>query len=101
MDKQAITTITRAADLLDRLAPDYQPDDTEQRMTATAQALRDLLPKPRFYAAGRNVWEQKDSGAVELVYSVSSHRVPDDATAHDIAQDIAASYNQRLGEVES
>jgi hypothetical protein len=97
MDKQAIATITQAAEWLEKCA---KSSDAEHGDAENAKALRDLLPKPRFYAEHRQVWE-RDRECGGAAHTVKRRPVPDDATAHLIAQDIAASYNQRLGEVES
>jgi hypothetical protein len=97
MDKQAIATITQARDVLWRIADNpSMPDAVRNEAGAACAALRNALPKPRFYATERYVYDVQTG----LIHAVPDDAIPDDATAHLIARDTAASYNKRLGEVE-
>jgi len=91
--------ITEAAGLLDEEADVYETPESPRHteLHDAAAALRDLLPKPRFYAERREVWERIDYPTPRRIHYVMHGNL---ATASQLAQDIAASYNQRLGEVE-
>ena len=63
-----------------------------------ADALEAILPKPRFYADGRDVWERVAGGELCKLHFVDRECCPDDATAALIAWDFADALNKRLGE---
>jgi len=59
-----------------------------------AEALRSILPKPRYWAQGRSVWMRTWPGNDTLVADVQRRFIPDDAAAWRIAEMWAEALNK-------